>query len=121
MEPELAWLALQIYILRLSNKKFKGQSSLGYVLQSEIKMIQKRQDFKNICNWKIREILYNDDDLDLITKNCRLPETNSFFRNKPFKKAELFNIIFKNRFLAHPIIISMVCLMAKSPFISCVL
>ena len=97
MEPELALKHTFFSLTDIhttSNKKFKGQSSLGYALQSEIKIIQKRQDFKNICNWKIREILYNDDDLDLITKNCRLLETNSSFRNKPFKKAELFNIYF---------------------------
>ena len=67
------------------------------ILQSEIKFKQKRQDFKNICNMKMRETLYDEDDPDLITKkfwshiksnskSCRLPETmhhNSTFRNKP--------------------------------------
>ena len=38
------------------------------MLQSEIKFKQKRQDFKNICNMKMRENLYNEDDPDLITK-----------------------------------------------------
>ena len=56
------------------------------ILQSEIKIKQKRQDFKNVCNMKMRENLYNEDDPDLITKkfwshiksnskSCRLPET----------------------------------------------
>ena len=61
---------------------------------------------------KIRENLYNEDDLDLITKkfwshiksnskSCRLPETmhlNSTFRKKPSEKAELFNNYFYDQF-----------------------
>ena len=38
------------------------------ILQSEIKFKQKRQDFKNVCNMKMRENLNNEDDPDLITK-----------------------------------------------------
>ena len=99
-----------------SHKKFKSKSNLGDntqdILQSEIKFKQKRQDFKNICNMKMRENLYNEDDPDLITKkfwshiksnskSCRLPETmhlNSTFRNKPSEKAELFNNYFYDQF-----------------------
>ena len=88
----------------ISHKKFKGKSNLGDntqdILQSKIKFKQKRQDFKNIFNMKMREHLYYEDDPDLITKkflshiksnskSCRLPETmhlNSTFRNKPSEK-----------------------------------
>ena len=55
-----------------SHKKFKSKSNLGDntqdILQSEIKFKQKRQDFKNVCNMKMRKNLYNEDDPDLITK-----------------------------------------------------
>ena len=86
------------------------QSEIHDILQSEIKFKQKRQDFKKVCNMKMRENLYNEDDPDLITKkfwshiksnSCRLPETmhlNSTFRNKPSEKAELFNNYFYDQF-----------------------
>ena len=65
-----------------------------------------------MCNRKMRDNLYNEDDTGLITKkfwshvksnskSSRLPETmhlDDTFRNKPSEKAELFNNYFNEQF-----------------------
>ena len=81
-------------------------------LQCEINFKHKRYQFKNMCNQKTRDNLYNEDDSELITKkfwshvkstskSCRLPETihyNNRFRNKASEKASLFNCYFYEQF-----------------------
>ena len=65
-----------------------------------------------MCNQKMRENLYNDDDPELITKKFwshvkssstshRIPECmhrNNTFRNKSLDKAALFNEFFYEQF-----------------------
>ena len=65
-----------------------------------------------MCNKKMRDNFYNEDDPGLITKkfwshvksnskSSRLPETmhlDDMFRNKPSEKAELFNNYFYEQF-----------------------
>ena len=79
---------------------------------NELNFSLKRRQFKNLCNKKMRDNLYNDDDPELINKkfwshvksksNChRIPECihrNSIFRNKSSEKAELFNSFFYDQF-----------------------
>ena len=74
-------------------------------IDNEIKFSSKRRSFKNLCNKKMRDNLYNDDDPALITKKFwshvksknvshRIPDCmhrNATFRHKPLDKAELFN------------------------------
>ena len=84
----------------------------GVKLQREIKFKHKRSVFKQVCNQKMRDNLYNSDDPALITKKFlshvksssksgRLPETMRYkgkYRNKPIDKAELFNSYFFDQF-----------------------
>ena len=73
-----------------AHKKFKNYSRIEgntqNIVQSEINFKYKRQLFKNMCNKKMRDNLYNEDDPGLITKkfwshvksnskSSRLPET----------------------------------------------
>ena len=99
-----------------AHKKFKNYSRIEgntqNIIQSEINFKYKRQLFKNMCNKKMRDNLYNEDDPGLITKkfwshvksnskSSRLPETmhlDDTFRNKPYEKAELFNNYFYEQF-----------------------
>ena len=78
----------------------------------ELNFSTKRRAFKNMCNKKMRDNLYNGDDPNLITKKFwshvkstskshRIPECihrNNTFRNKPEDKAELFNTYFFDQF-----------------------
>ena len=54
-----------------SHKKFKENSRIEdntqNIIQSDLKFKHKRQLFKNICNRKMRDNLYNEDDPVLIT------------------------------------------------------
>ena len=85
-------------------------------LAKELNFSMKRKAFKNICNQKIWDNLYNDDDdPNLITKKFwshhkstskshRIPECihrGNLYRNKPEDKAELFNDYFYDQF-SHP-------------------
>ena len=99
-----------------AHKKYKSDLSdpnkVQEAFQSELAFKQKRCLFKNICNKKMRDNLYNDDDPELITKkfwshvksnskSCRFPETmhlNKHYRNKASDKAELFNYFFYDQF-----------------------
>ena len=99
-----------------AHKKFKENSRIEdntqNIIQSDLKFKHKRQLFKNICNSKMRDNLYNEDDPVLITKkfwshvksnskSSRLPETmhlDNRFRNKSSEKAELFNSYFYEQF-----------------------
>ena len=99
-----------------AHKKFKENSRIEdntqNIIQSDLKFKHKRQLFKNICNRKMRDYLYNEDDPVLITKkfwshvkcnskSSRLPETmhlDNRFRNKSSEKAELFNSYFYEQF-----------------------
>ncbi|KAL5270252.1 hypothetical protein ACHWQZ_G001104 [Mnemiopsis leidyi] len=79
---------------------------------NELRWKVKRRDFKNTCNAKMRDNLYNSEDPALITKKFwshvksfskshRLPECmhlNDTFRNSPKDKAELFNNYFYQQF-----------------------
>ena len=79
---------------------------------NELRWKVKRRDFKNTCNAKMRDNLYNNEDPALITKKFwshvksfskshRLPECmhlNDTFRNSPKDKAELFNNYFYQQF-----------------------
>ena len=81
-------------------------------IADELKFSDKRRCFKNLCNKKTRDNLYNDDDPELITKKFwthrkskttshRIPETmhrNNTYRNKSVDKAELFNDFFCDQF-----------------------
>ena len=99
-----------------AHKKFKDDLNnperVQGILSSELNFKHKRYMFKNICNKKMRDNLYNEDDPELITKkfcshvkasskSSRLPETMHFkniYRNKSSEKAELFNVYFFNQF-----------------------
>ena len=80
----------------------------------ELNFITKRNDFNKLCDMKMRNNLYNDDDPALITKkfyshvkskskNHRLPECmhrKNIYRNTPSQKAEMFNNFFYDQFSA---------------------
>ena len=92
--------------------KKRSHRSRAESINNEIKFRSKRRSFKNLCNKKMRDNLYNEDDPDLITKKfwshlktkntChRIPETmhrNVTFRNKAIDKVELFNEYFCEQF-----------------------
>ena len=81
-------------------------------LSSVLNFKHKRQMFKNMCNKKTGDNLYNDDDPTVITKqfwthikanskSCRLPETvrlMNCLRNKPIDEAEILNSYFFDQF-----------------------
>ena len=81
-------------------------------IANELDFSVKRRQFKNLCNKKMRDNMYNYDDPYLITKklwshtkskaNChRIPECihrNNIYRNKAYEKAELFNSFFFDQF-----------------------
>ncbi|KAL5247556.1 hypothetical protein ACHWQZ_G019436 [Mnemiopsis leidyi] len=87
-----------------AHKKFKLENSLS----NELKRDHSRREFRNICNRKMRDNLYNSDDPALITKkfwshvksnskSCRLPECmhlKAVHRSLPADKAKLFNDFF---------------------------
>ena len=79
---------------------------------NELDFSVKRRQFKNLCDQKLRDNMYNYDDPELITKklwshvksksNChRIPECihrSKTYRNKSSEKAELFNSFFYDQF-----------------------
>ena len=81
-------------------------------IDNKIKFSTLRHSFKKICNQKMRENLYNDDDPYLITKKFwsqvksknlshRIPDcmhTDKTYRNKSLEKTELFNNYFYEQF-----------------------
>ena len=89
-----------------AHKNFKENSRIEDNTQNII------QSDKNICNRKMRDNRYNEDDPVLITKkfwshvksnskSSRLPKTmhlDNRFRNKSSEKAELFNSYFYEQF-----------------------
>lgn len=91
-----------------AHKKFKLENSLS----NELKRDHSRREFRNICNRKMRDNLYNSDDPALITKkfwshvksnskSCRLPECmhlKAVHRSLPADKAKLFNDFFCDQF-----------------------
>lgn len=91
-----------------AHKKFKLNESIA----NEIKRDSARTTFKNLCDKKMRENLYNADDPALISKkfwshvksnskSSRIPECmslGSVFRNLPIDKANLFNNYFFDQF-----------------------
>ena len=93
-----------------AHKKFKLDSNFA----NELKRDSTRSYFKDICNRKMRDNLYNSDDPALITKKFwshvksnskshRMPECMSLdgvFRNLPSDKADLFNSYFFDQFSA---------------------
>ena len=99
-----------------AHKKFKEnyriEDNTQNIIQSDLTFKHKRQLFKNICNRKMRDKLYNEDDPVFITKkfwshvksnskSSRFPETMHLynrFRNKSSEKAELFNSYFYEQF-----------------------
>ena len=91
-----------------AHKKFKLDSSIA----NELKRDSTRRHFRDVCNAKTRDNLYNQDDPALITKKFwshvksnskshRIPECmylNGRYRNLPVDKAELFNEYFYDQF-----------------------
>ncbi|HBI40457.1 MAG TPA: hypothetical protein DDY16_05865 [Tenacibaculum sp.] len=91
-----------------AHARLKGNPSIA----AEIKRDFARRQFKNICNEKMRDNLYNSDDPALITKKFwshvkskskshRIPECvhlGNNFRNQPVDKANLFNDHFYAQF-----------------------
>ena len=80
--------------------------------RNELIFKTKRRFFKNLCNKKMRENLYNEEDPEPITKkfyshvkftskSTQIPDfmnLNGCFRNKSIDKAELFNKYFSEQF-----------------------
>ena len=91
-----------------AHKKFKTDKSM----RNELKRDATRKHFKDTCNRKMRDNLYNSDDPALITKKFwshvksnsksqRIPESinlNGRYRSEPKEKAELFNSFFFEQF-----------------------
>ena len=53
--------------------KKRSHRSRAESINNEIKFSSKRRSFKNLCNKKMRDNLYNEDDPDLITKSLAYP------------------------------------------------
>ena len=93
-----------------AHKMFKEANSLS----RELKRDSTRRNFRQVCNTKMRDNLYNSDDPMLITKKFwshiksnskshRLPECmylNDTYRCLPQEKANLFNSFFFDQFSA---------------------
>ena len=106
------WFDSKCYEAYREKKRAHRLLSGNGTIDNKIKFSTLRRSFKNICNQKMRENLYNDDDPDLITKKFwshvksknlshRIPDCmhrDETYRNKPLDKAELFNNYFYEQF-----------------------
>ena len=102
-----------------AHNKFKENSRIEdntqNIIQSDIKFKHKRQLFKTICNRKMRDNLYNEDDPVLITKkfwshvksnskSSRVPETMHLiigFVINHRKRRSFLILMSTNNFLVH--------------------
>ena len=106
------WFDSKCYEAYREKKRAHRLRSGNGTIDNEIKFSNLRRSFTNICNQKMRENMYNDDDPDLITKKFwshvksknlshRIPDCmhrDKTYRNKPLDKAELFNNYFYEQF-----------------------
>ena len=106
------WFDSDCFVSYRNKERAHNRLKENPTLENDLKRNVARREFKNKCNEKMRDNLYNSDDPSIITKKFwshvkssskshRLPECmhfGSMYRSAPLDKANLFNDFFCEQF-----------------------